>query len=94
MKEQLESLNALTINFGGGGMAIVNVILAFVMFGVALGIKLQTFKDVFKNPKSVIVGVLLQWVGLPAVTFLATMILSPLITPMVALGMILVACCP
>ena len=94
MKEQLESLNALTINFGGGGMAIVNVILAFVMFGVALGIKLQTFKDVFKNPKSVIVGVLLQWVGLPAVTFLATLILSPVITPMVALGMILVACCP
>ena len=47
MKEQLESLNSLTINFGEGGMAIVNIILAFVMFGVALGIKLQTFKDVF-----------------------------------------------
>ena len=34
MKEQLESLNALTINFGTGGMFIVNIILAFVMFGV------------------------------------------------------------
>ena len=65
MKEQLEGLNALTINFGEGGMAIVNIILAFVMFGVALGIKLQTFKDVFKNPKSVITGALLQWIGLP-----------------------------
>lgn len=94
MKEQLESLNALTINFGGGGMLIVNIILAFVMFGVALGIKLQTFKDVFKNPKSVIVGVLLQWVGLPAVTFAVALLLSPWITPMVALGMILVASCP
>ena len=38
MKEQLESLNSLSINFGDGGMAIVNIILAFVMFGVALGI--------------------------------------------------------
>ena len=94
MKEQLESLNSLSINFGEGGMAIVNIILAFVMFGVALGIRVQTFKDVFKNPKSVLVGLFLQWVGLPAVTFLATMMLSPLITPMVALGMILVACCP
>ena len=75
-------------------MAIVNIILAFVMFGVALGIRVQTFKDVFKNPKSVFVGLFLQWVALPAVTFLATMMLSPLITPMVALGMILVACCP
>lgn len=94
MKEQLESLSSVTINFGEGGMAIVNIILAFVMFGVALGIKTQTFKDVFRNPKSVIVGLLMQWIGLPAVTFIICLILNPVITPMVALGMILVACCP
>ena len=64
------------------------------MFGVALGIKPQTFKDVFKNPKSVIVGIILQWVGLPAVTFAIALALSPWITPMIALGMILVASCP
>ena len=94
MKEQLEALNAVSINFGQGGMTIVNIILAFVMFGVALGIKTQTFKDVFKNPKSVIVGIFLQWVGLPAVTFAIALALSPVITPMIALGMILVASCP
>lgn len=94
MKEQLESLSSVTINFGEGGMMIVNIILAFVMFGVALGIKPQTFKDVFRNPKSVIVGLLMQWIGLPAVTFIVCLILNPVITPMVALGMILVACCP
>lgn len=94
MKEQLEALNGITINFGEGGMLIVNIILAFVMFGVALGIKTRTFKDVFTSPKSVILGVLLQWVGLPAVTFAIALILSPLITPMIALGMILVASCP
>ena len=59
MREQLESLSSLTINFGQGGMMIVNIILAFVMFGVALGIKTETFRDVFKKPKSVIVGILL-----------------------------------
>lgn len=94
MKEQLEALNGLTINFGEGGMMIVNVILAFVMFGVALGIKPQTFKNVFTNPKSVILGVMLQWVALPAVTFAIALALSPMITPMIALGMILVASCP
>ena len=94
MKEQLEGLNSISLNFGEGGMLIVNIILAFVMFGVALGIKPQTFKDVFTNPKSVIVGVLLQWIGLPAVTFAVVLALSPMITPMVALGMILVASCP
>lgn len=33
MKEQPESLNSVTINFSEGGMMIVNIILAFVMFG-------------------------------------------------------------
>ena len=94
MKEQLEGLSDLTINFGEGGMMIVIIILAFVMFGVALGIKTSTFKEVFKKPKSVIVGVLMQWVGLPLVTFLVALALNQWITPMIALGMILVACCP
>ncbi|MBQ5844587.1 MAG: bile acid:sodium symporter family protein [Alistipes sp.] len=94
MKEQLEALNGVIINFGSGGMTIVNFILAFVMFGVALGIKTKTFKEVFTNPKSVTIGILLQWIGLPVITFLITLILNPFITPMVALGMILVASCP
>lgn len=94
MKEQLESLNSVILNFGEGGMMIVNIILAFVMFGVALGIKPGTFKDLLRNPKSVIVGMLMQWFALPAVTFAIALALSSLITPMIALGMLLVASCP
>ena len=94
MKEQLALLDSLNINLGAGEMVIVNIILAFVMFGVALGIKVETFKEVFKSPKSVIVGMLLQWVALPAITCLVAIILNPIITPMVAIGMLLVASCP
>ena len=94
MKEQLELLNSVTINFGAGGMAIVNIILAFVMFGVALGLKPKMLKEIFDKPKSIMVGVFLQWVALPAVTFAIAFILNPFITPMIALGMLLVACCP
>lgn len=94
MKEQLESLNSVTINFGEGGLMIVNVILAFVMFGVALGIKMQALKEIIHKPKSIFVGVFLQWFALPAVTFLVALALNPMITPMIALGMILVASCP
>ena len=47
MKEQLLYLDQLTINLGATETTLVNIILAFVMFGVALGIKLETFKDVF-----------------------------------------------
>lgn len=94
MKEQLLYLDQLTINLGATETTLVNIILAFVMFGVALGIKLDTFKDVFRNPKSVLTGIGLQWVALPALTCLLAIVLNPVITPMVAIGMILVASCP
>lgn len=94
MKEQLESLNSIIINFGAGGMRIVNILLAVIMFGVALGIKLDIFKEVFKKPKSIIIGLCMQWIALPVVTFAIAMALNRWITPMVALGMILVASCP
>ncbi len=94
MKEILSTLDALVIDLGAREMLLVNVILAIVMFGVALGIKMQTFKDVFRSPKSVITGIILQWIALPAVTCLLAIVLNPFITPMVAIGMILVASCP
>ena len=94
MKEHLLQLDNLNVNLTQGSMLLVNCILAFVMFGVALGIKLDTFKDIVRNPKSVLTGLFLQWVALPAATCLLVIILNPIITPMVAIGMILVACCP
>ena len=94
MKETLQILDPLDPNLGAGEMTLVNIILALVMFGVALGIKLDTFKDVFRYPKSIIVGIGLQWVALPLVTLCVALALNSFITPMVALGMILVASCP
>ena len=94
MKEHLLYLDSLNINLGAGEMVIVNFILAFVMFGVALGIKVRTFKTVFKKPVPVITGLVLQWLVLPALTCLLAIILNPVITPMIAIGMILVASCP
>lgn len=94
MYEQLLNLDPVKINFSAGGMTIINVVLAFVMYGVALGIKPATFKDVFAKPKSVILGLCCQLILLPALTFVLVMILKDHITPMVAMGMILVACCP
>ena len=94
MKEHLEFLDSLHVNLTQGGMLLVNFILAFVMFGVALGIKVRTFKSIFKKPTSVIIGLLAQWVALPAFTCLLAIVLNPIITPMVAIGMILVSSCP
>jgi BASS family bile acid:Na+ symporter len=62
------------------------------MFGVALDIKLNDFKRLFESPKASMAGLLLQFILLPAITYLLILILNPL--PSIALGMIMVAACP
>ena len=94
MYEDLLQLDTIRINFSAGGMHIINLVLAFVMFGVALGIQPSMFKEVLKKPKSVIVGLVSQLIALPALTFLLIVAFKQYITPMVAMGMILVAACP
>src|SRR5574344_729979 len=94
MYEDLLQLDTIRINFSAGGMHIINLVLAFVMFGVALGIQPSMFKEVLKKPKSVIVGLVSQLIALPALTFLLIVAFNQYITSMVAMGMILVAACP
>ena len=50
--------------------------------------------EVFKKPKSVILGAVCQLVLLPAFTCLLAILMSKWISPMMGLGMILVASCP
>jgi BASS family bile acid:Na+ symporter len=94
MYESLLELDPVRINFNAGGMHIINIILSFVMFGVALGIKPQQFTQLIKKPKSYIMGVISQVIALPLVTFIVVIIFSDYLSPMVAMGMILVAACP
>jgi len=92
MREALLVLDHIRLNFSPGGLLFLNITIAFVMFGVALDIKIPQFREVFAKPKSVITGLVSQFILLPAITFLFILILQP--TPTVALGMILVAACP
>lgn len=92
--EVMAHLDAIKVNMNETGMNIINIVLAFVMFGVALGIKPKTFVDIIKKPQSVLLGVMCQMILLPALTLLLTIIFKNWISPMIALGMILVASCP
>ncbi len=94
MYEQLLNLDPIRINFSAEGMRVINIVLALVMFGVALGIRPAEFKTVFTRPKSAILGLICQCILLPAMTFLLIMAFRNYVTPMVAMGMILVASCP
>ena len=92
--EVIANLDAIKVNMNEAGMNAINIVLAFVMFGVALGIKPQTFVDIVKKPQSVILGIICQIILLPALTFLLTITFKNWLSPMIALGMILVASCP
>jgi len=94
MFEALKTMDTVSLRFSQDGLLILNITLAFIMFGVALGIKYEHFARLVKNPSSVIVGFLSQFLLLPAVTFLFAVLLRNVITPTVAMGMILVASCP
>ena len=75
-------------------MNTINIVLAFVMYGVALGVKPGTFVRLLKNPKPIFVGMLSQLVLLPLLTFLLALAFGDSISWTMAIGMILVASCP
>ena len=93
-QEVINTIDSIQVSLNAGGMNTINIILAFVMYGVALGIKPQIFVEVFQKPKSVLLGMLCQLILLPAFTCLLAILLTGWISPMMGLGMILVAACP
>lgn len=90
----MNTIDSIQVSLNAGGMNTINIVLAFVMYGVALGIKPRIFVEVFKKPKSVLLGMLSQLILLPALTCLLAILLTGWISPMMGLGMILVAACP
>lgn len=77
------------------GTAIQNfskVIIAFFLFGIALDTRLEDFRDVVRRPWVVGVGLVAQYVVAPGLTLLLTLALD--VHASVAIGMLLVACCP
>lgn len=88
----LEQLDTIRLNFNQESVNLMNIAIAFIMFGVALSIKPQHFKTLAFNPKPVLLGVIAQYILLPAFTFVLVILLRP--STAVAMGMILVAACP
>ncbi|MCQ2065602.1 MAG: bile acid:sodium symporter family protein [Bacteroidaceae bacterium] len=94
MIEKLQQLDVLDIGFSNTGSLLLAVFMAVVMYGVALGLKPQSFRGVMNRPKSLFIGLACQWIALPAVTFLCCLLFHRILSPMVAMGLILVASCP
>jgi len=92
MYDKLLFLESAKVDFSPSSILTLNIAIGLIMVGVAMGIKLENFKKLFKAPKPFFVGITSQFLLLPALTFVLTITLP--IPESVALGMILVASCP
>jgi len=86
------ALDSLRIVLDPVGQAGVALALMLVMFSVALGLRVDDFAFLRDKPMLFIGGVVAQVVILPLVTFLLILAIRPAAS--IALGMIVVACCP
>lgn len=72
--------------------AYIPWMLGIIMFGMGMTMTLDDFKGVFQRPKAVFVGVLAQFVVMPALAWLLCVVFQ--LPPEIAIGVILVGCCP
>jgi len=86
------TLDSLRIVLDPVGQAGVALALMLVMFGVALGLRVGDFRILVDKPRIYFGGVVSQVLLLPLVTFVLIHLIVP--PPSIALGMIVVACCP
>lgn len=85
-------IDQVQLNFNPQALLALNFVLAFVMFGVALDLKISDFKAALKTPKALAIGMLSHHILFPALTFLFILVIKP--HPSIGLGMLLVSSCP
>lgn len=86
---ELDSLRIVLDPIGQAGVALA---LMLVMFSVALGLRVDDFRFLIDKPILFLGGVTAQVLILPLVTYVLILIIAP--PASIALGMIVVACCP
>ena len=71
---------------------IAPIILALIMLGLGLGLKLEDFSRVLKTPKDFIVGFISQLIILPIVAYILILIFRA--PPEIAIGVMIIAAAP
>jgi len=73
-------------------MGVITPMLGLIMFGMGLTLKPQDFRVILQRPKDVLLGCLAQFTVMPLVAWLLTLVFA--LPDQLALGVILVGCCP
>lgn len=85
-------IDLVRLNLNQTSINILNVIIAIIMFGVALNLSISDFTRLFKKPIPFLTGLLGFYVIFPALTLGLIQVLN--LRPSIALGLILIAACP
>ena len=68
------------------------VSLMFIMFTLGIGLTVENFKNIITQPKALILGLVNQMLLLPLITFFILLIIK--LPSEMAVGMMILACCP
>ncbi|WP_062260278.1 bile acid:sodium symporter family protein [Endozoicomonas arenosclerae] len=85
-------MEPLDINFDSSALYVMNAMMACVIFGVTLTLKVDDFKRVIRQPRAPITGLVAQFFLFPAITTFIIWLFA--IPPELGLGMILLSSCP
>jgi BASS family bile acid:Na+ symporter len=88
----MNAIDAVKINFNPEQLFLLNICLAFLLFGVALDLRTDHFREILRAPKATLIGLLSQWLILPILTLGLILLVQPPVS--ISLGMALVAACP
>ncbi len=88
----MDDINQIPFNFDPRIGMIVGFMVGFLVFAVSLDLTWEKLLRVIKRPKAPTIGLVAQFGILPAIAFLAGLYLTD--APSIALGLLLVTCCP
>lgn len=74
------------------GIRLLNIGLGLIMFGMAITLTFDDFRRVFEMPRAILIGVLAQFLIMPALGYLIARGCG--LESGLAVGLILVSCCP
>jgi BASS family bile acid:Na+ symporter len=80
------------MNYDANQQLLLGLVLAVMIFGVSLELRVQQFMAIAKQPQPILAGMLGQCLILPWATLLVTLLVD--LHPGLELGLLLVACCP
>lgn len=88
----MDAIDQVRLNFNPQAQLGLNLVLALIMFGIALDLKVQDFKAALATPRALAIGLVSHHLLFPAFTFALIQVVRP--GPSIALGMLLVSSCP